>query len=508
MARTKSVSIFLLLLCFSFATACCAETVMLDFSSSSCGPCRQMQPIVRELAAAGYKVRDVNIEREPQLAAQFRVTQVPTFIVLVDGREAARLTGTTSFAQLEQMMVRSSAASPTQAPIVPLGSSPDQFAAQTGPPSNSPPAQPDLSVPQPGRILELTDPNPPAQRAPRAASNPFGQASTRQAATNNGSAVDVNRLIEATVKVAVRDPDGTSAGTGTIVDARSGEALILTCGHLFRSSTGKGEITVSLFQAGPTGAQLRTSVPGHLIDYDLERDLALVSIRTEVPLRSVAIGASATALQPGISVTTVGCNNGQNPTAIASRITTIDRYQGHPNVEVAGAPVEGRSGGGLFNAQGQLIGVCYAADPQANEGLYASLPSIHAKLDSLKLTMVYQPPGDQARSRAANTVLGQNAIATPPPSPAPLAAVSPGQTPPQSLALSPAEQATLEEIRTRGADSEVICIIRSKSPQGKSEVITLHNASPAFVQALTQGAAAARGPAPAVEARANSQQYR
>jgi hypothetical protein len=226
-----------------------------------------------------------------------------------------------------------------------------------------------------------------------------------------------------------------------------------------------------------------------------------------VPVRPVSIGSAAVALQPGEAVTTVGCNNGQNPTAIVSRITTIDRYQGHPNVEVAGAPVEGRSGGGLFNAQGQLIGVCYAADPQANEGLYASLPSIHAKLDSLQLAMVYQSPGDPTRSRGADTVLGQNAVAPPQPAPAPapVSGVLPPQPVPQPAPLSPTEQATLEEIQARGAHSEVICIIRSHSPQGKSEVITLQNASPAFVQALTQGVASAQrsGQAPV-----NDQQYR
>ncbi len=463
MALSKSASILLLLLASSVISPCVAETVMLDFSSTSCGPCQQMRPIVQRLAASGYQVREVNIDLEPQIADRFGVTQVPTFIVLVDDREAARLRGTTTYEQLKEMMVRCSS---------------------------------------------------PATQPPPATSNPFSQASTGQPSPSNGSpgsglpgsglVIDERRLIEATVKVAVQDPDGTSAGAGTLVDARQGEALILTCGHLFRSSAGKGPITVSLFQAGPTGAELRTTVPGQLIDYDLERDLALVSIRTDAPVQAVAIGPVGVTLQPGASVTTVGCNNGQNPTAIASQITTIDRYQGHPNVEVAGAPVEGRSGGGLFNAQGQLIGVCYAADPQANEGLYASLPSIHAKLDDLRLAMVYQSAGTQA----PDAVLAQDAVAAPLPPQAPVASVAPPHAPPQPPAMSPAEQAALEEIQTRGANSEVICIIRSHSPEGKSEVITLQNASPEFVQALTQRAASPQGAGPTANAAANGPMYR
>ena len=58
----------------------------------------------------------------------------------------------------------------------------------------------------------------------------------------------------------------------------------------------------------------------------------------------------------------------------------MDRFQGPSNIEASGAPVEGRSGGGLFNTRGELIGVCFAADPRANEGLYTSLPTIQSEL--------------------------------------------------------------------------------------------------------------------------------
>ena len=82
----------------------------------------------------------------------------------------------------------------------------------------------------------------------------------------------------------------------------------------------------------------------------------------------------------------------------------MNRYQGHANVEAARAPEEGRSGGGLFNANGQLIGVCYAADPQGNEGLYASLDSIYQKLDALQLTATLQtPPGGASQELASQS---------------------------------------------------------------------------------------------------------
>jgi hypothetical protein len=237
-----------------------------------------------------------------------------------------------------------------------------------------------------------------------------------------------------------------------------------------------------------------------LIEFDLERDLALVRLRPTAPVGSVAIaGVEGRGLAPNVAVTSVGCSHGEAPTAIDSRVSAIDRFEGPPNVEVAGAPVEGRSGGGLFNAEGKLVGVCYAAEPQADEGLYVSLPAIYRKLDSLNLSMIYRGGVGSQLAPPAQSIASSLASSQPPsrtPQPQALAAIPPfavrGQEPEAVHAMTPAERAALEEIRRRGADSEVICIIRSHDPAGKSEVITLNNASPAFVRALSDPAARQR----------------
>jgi len=413
---------------------CLAETVLLDFSLPKCGPCQQMRPVVQRLLADGLPVREVDVSREPHLATQYGVTEVPTFLVVTDGRVVDRSNGITSYAQLHRMLRN---ALPLPAPR------------------------------QPARLLGQSPSRPSASAA-----NPLHQ-----------------RLLAATVKIAVDDAQGKSAGTGTIVDARQGEALILTCGHLFRTSGGKGPITVTTFQSDATRAIPGATYSGRLIDFDLERDLALVSIRPTTPVQAVSIAAAqARRLLPSAAVTSVGCNHGQNPTAIDSHVTSIDRYEGTPNVEVAGAPVEGRSGGGLFNTEGQLIGVCYAADRQSNEGLYVSLPAIYAKLDSLGFTKIYQAGTSApqiAHAAPASAIASQPLMAVRGQEPEPPQFSAHTQTVPPGIgALAPAEQAALEEIQRRGANSEVICIIRPHDPLGKSEVITINNASPAFVRAL------------------------
>ena len=458
-----------------------AETLLLDFASATCGPCQQMRPTIQRLYAAGYKVRHVDIGREPEMAQRFHVDVVPTFIAFTDNHETARVSGPVSYQQLVEMLTPAEPSEAATSNILPVsGQTP--LASQSAPQ--------DLDRPVPDRILEIQNPN--RSRPPQSATrSPFSNVSQGPPVEQAGSPALAGQLLEATVKLSVEDADGISAGTGTIVDAQAGAALVLTCGHLFRTSEGKGPITVTLFKATPSVRQIRESVAGQLMDYDLERDLALVIIRPKSPVRAQRIGAANTPLSPGLAVTSVGCNQGANPTVMESKITTIDRYEGAPNIEVAGAPIEGRSGGGLFNSAGQLIGVCFAADPQSNEGLYASLPAIHAKLDSMNLSMVYggsTPPltasGPQDNAALAKlpenvAVRGQDAVAD-------TRASSPPRSVPVEHSLSSAEQAALQEIKRRGSDSEVICIIRPRDPAGKSEVITLHSVSPQFVDSLVR----------------------
>ena len=88
----------------------------------------------------------------------------------------------------------------------------------------------------------------------------------------------------------------------------------------------------------------------------------------------------------------VGCDNGKDPAAHYSYVTSLNRYAGPPNLQVAGQPTEGRSGGGLFTSDGLVIGVCNARDPQDQEGFFAALETICAQLDDAHMAFAYQSP--------------------------------------------------------------------------------------------------------------------
>ncbi len=62
--------------------------VLVDFWASWCGPCRMVSPLVDEIAeeTTTAKVGKINVDEEPELAAQFGVMSIPTLMVFKDGK--------------------------------------------------------------------------------------------------------------------------------------------------------------------------------------------------------------------------------------------------------------------------------------------------------------------------------------------------------------------------------------------------------------------------------------
>ncbi|QDU27025.1 Thioredoxin-like protein [Anatilimnocola aggregata] len=449
------------------------DPVLVQFHSTNCGPCRAMHPVVQRLAGEGYPLQQVDTDQQPQLAQQFKVRSLPTFILFNQGREVDRVEGPATFDQLSQLVTRT-------------GFKPNAAVQQVAyqQPLQQPGHQPATSA-QETQFVSMPG-------APEAAN---------MMSPNGPTISPEQRAAWATVRLKVEDAGGYGFGTGTIIDRHDDEALVMTCGHIFRQSQGKGKISVDLFAPGAG-----KSIEGQLIGYDLDRDVALVSVRPGIKIDPVPVAPGDYVVAPRDRIFTIGCDKGADPSLVPSHVLQINRYQGAPNITVAGMPVGGRSGGGLFAENGMLIGVCNAADEKGNEGLYAALASVHWQLDQIGQSAIYKrtpamqmniagttapAPIMPASFQSAQPLANQPAPMAAPPvaaAPALLPATMPTQFSQQSTpAMAPAG--------LPADDTEVIVIVRSRSnPARQSEIFVMDRPAAEILQQLqTAGRPAQRG---------------
>lgn len=482
------------------------EPVLLDFTAIWCQPCQQMAPTVDRLAAAGCRVQKVDFDRGRALANRYGVSKIPCFIVLSGDREIGRVVGVTSYGRLlglyrraekiSKEAARSRRSVGEQPPIMPMRSASGKAGASMS--GASAPSEvthagwesrPNITQPN------ITQPNitPVVPLGSVLARNGPANSSPVNSSPENSGVVSEAHLIAASVRIRVQDPKGQSCGTGTIIDARQGWALILTCGHIFRDSQGRGPIAVDLFGSG--GPQQATA---ELVSYDIERDIGLLRIQTTGPVAVARVAPVTRRIAIGDPVINVGCNNGNAPTARRSRISSKNKYLGPPNLQADGMPVEGRSGGGLFSTDGFVIGVCNCADPKDNEGLYAAGDVIRAELDRASASFVYQDqpgglnsnPGDRLQQTTVHESLPVQARplsvqARPLPVQARPLPVQARPLPAQT-AMSLAESATLEELMRRQVDgAEIVCVVNSRAnPASRSRSIALDRSSPSFLNQM------------------------
>ena len=69
--------------------------VILDFWATWCGPCRMISPELEQIAKErdDIKVGKVNVDEEGEIASEYKISVIPTLVLVKDGKEVKRTSG-------------------------------------------------------------------------------------------------------------------------------------------------------------------------------------------------------------------------------------------------------------------------------------------------------------------------------------------------------------------------------------------------------------------------------
>ncbi|MCA9056862.1 MAG: trypsin-like peptidase domain-containing protein [Planctomycetaceae bacterium] len=465
-----------------------SDVVLLEFTGDYCPACQQMLPAVRSMQADQLPVRQIEISDEPALSRKYNIEWLPTFVLVAHGKEVQRFVGPTQEKKLRDAIAAAM-------PLARRATQPEAGRKPTAGPNSLADLFRGLFGGQSRHGYEF-----PVVRG----QDPAGD--TLKPPTDGPSTIPLApHVAAATVRVRVRgrssndDAEITDVGTGTVIYNNQGHSMVLTCAHLFLDMKPSPQVEVEAFLNGQT-----QRYSGKIIAGSHDCDLALIRLDT-TDLPYVQISSTAPAVETGMAAISFGCDNGATPTPLQTIVTALNPWNGPDHLLCLKDPVYGRSGGGLFNAAGEMIGVCSCADRENHVGMYMGYQAIVDLLEAKKLNYLLdpipaaRPPGTPTATTSPQDVFTSNQQ-TPPAAPEPRTSSPPEEFMPFDVDGPPAaienasvrertaaatESSDATETSPAGGAHEVTVIITG--PSGEKRVIVIPEATPWLLELLTGG---------------------
>jgi S1-C subfamily serine protease len=220
---------------------------------------------------------------------------------------------------------------------------------------------------------------------------------------------------------------GNSQGSGTIIASLEDDTLILTASHVVR---GNGPIHVELhrynlgLERSSHGAgNWPRQVTADAVATDTAADLAILRIRNMVALPYVArMAGDEDEPTTSATLTSLGIDLGAKLASWKTRLVEVlwfelnDAGNDRPFLVTAKIPEHGRSGGGLFDKDGQLVGVCVGHAELVKGrrmGVFSSIESARRMLEKHELTAVIDRSEARRDRLARSPISGRPATRTP-----------------------------------------------------------------------------------------------
>lgn len=84
-----------------------SKPTLVDFFATWCGPCKMQAPILEQLKTKmgdSVNIIKIDVDRNPDLSAEYQVRSVPTLVIFKDGKPQWRASGLHQAADLEQLL--------------------------------------------------------------------------------------------------------------------------------------------------------------------------------------------------------------------------------------------------------------------------------------------------------------------------------------------------------------------------------------------------------------------